>query len=332
MEKRKYEGLDVPVEPKLDWYWLSDTSAGCEVGEGDGILDCAYTYCHKCIYSRYNADKRKDFYKEFIDNTSAIGQSELLSKTCASLAIKTTEVLNKELEKKQEDNMNNTDIVESLKKDLLKYLEDKGYWPGCIYLTADNVERCREAIGTFLSTKDLDRTYNVKVDYWADTGIMNMFITGNIEEKDNTAEDNNRKKSETAKPKVYEYFRNLVIPKEPERTWTWMLTNSYCPICGTYCIETSCRDCIYSRYNADNRKAFYESKFKEEETFEVGDIVEYTVEYHTSVGIKKVTVTSPILAVKKVDGKSYLVYWYDSDQTRYLDLSQYKVKLIKKAK
>ena len=89
MEKRKYEGLDVPVEPKLDWYWLSDTSAGCEISKGGDLEDCAYTYCHKCIYSRYNAAKRNAFYKEFIDNTPAIGQKESLDKTCARLVIKT---------------------------------------------------------------------------------------------------------------------------------------------------------------------------------------------------------------------------------------------------
>lgn len=82
-ELKHFSGLDVPVEPKLDWYWLSDTNAGCEINKGGNIDDCAHTYCHKCIYSRYNAGKRKDFYKEFINSTPAIGQKELLDKAWA---------------------------------------------------------------------------------------------------------------------------------------------------------------------------------------------------------------------------------------------------------
>ena len=124
--------------------------------------------------------------------------------------------------------------------------------------------------------------------------------------------------------------------RKPLTDWVWMKDNNgNCHDSDINCAGVPCRHCIYSFINHEARAAFYDLTFEEsnkEQDFEIGDIVEYTVEYHTSVGIKKVTVTSPILAVKKEDSKSYLVYWYGSDQTKYLDLAQYKVKLIKKAK
>lgn len=278
-ERRQFSGLDVPVEPKLDWYWLSDTNAGCEINKGGNIEDCAYTYCHKCIYSRYNAGKRKDFYKEFINSTPAIGQKELLDKAWANVTIGLADLLNKKLEKEQENNM-------------------------------DNVEhKLAEAFREFTEE------------------TIKKFI-----------EDDNMKKAETVKPKVRAYFRNLIVPVEPERDWTWMLSNDYCPGCSGNCGGIMCRDCIYSSYNHKDRADFYDLTFRkssQEQDFEIGDIVEYTVKYTVGFKDQEDTVTTPIFAVlldKGTSSKKYLVYSTNPNQLVYLDLDRHKAKLIKKAK
>lgn len=213
------------------------------------------------------------------------------------------------------------DESESLKKDLIEFLQDKGYWPGLMYLTEDSVRRVQEAIEIFLSTREMDSTWWVKVDY-TPAGTLNIFITDNIENKEDKV--------------TQKYFRGLQVPTEPKQDWMWMKDNKrYCST-GIQCRGVFCKDCIYSRTNNKLRADFYDLTFgktNQEQDFEIGDIVEYTVEYYTSVGAKVITVTSPILAVSRVNNsKSYLVYWYDGDQTRYLDLSQYKATLIKKAK
>lgn len=82
---------------------------------------------------------------------------------------------------KSADDIN--DHMESLEKDLLKYLEAKGHWPSRMYLTEDSVRRVQEAIATFLSTREMDSTWRVKVDY-TPAGTLNIFITDNIEKKE----------------------------------------------------------------------------------------------------------------------------------------------------
>lgn len=217
------------------------------------------------------------------------------------------------------------DNMESLRKDLLKYLEDKGYWPGRIYLTEHSVRMVQEAIAMFLSTRATDFTWQVKADY-TPAGDLSVFITNNIEKKEDKV--------------AQEYFRGLLVPTEPKRDWTWMKYNKkYCSERGLDCKGIHCEHCIYSQWNCKARADFYNLTFgktNQEQDFEVGDIVEYTAEHKTSLYTKEeLTVTTPILAVrleKETDSKLYLVYWHISKEPRYLDLSQYKVKLIKKAK
>ena len=311
MEKRKYEGLDVPVEPKLDWYWLSDTSAGCEIGKGGDLEDCAYTYCHKCIYSRYNAAKRNAFYKEFIDNTPAIGQKASLDKTCARLAIKTIEVLNKEPEKEQEEKPDMRKTYKHSKTYIIP-TEPKKEWAWMTECAACSVPR---------DTNCRDILCKACIYAYQNGEARTAFYKECFEQVEE-------------KPKVREYFRGLVIPKEPEKGWTWMRSDNYCPIGGLDCDSLNCGDCIYSLSNLEARKAFYKSKFKEE-AFEIGDIVEYDMSITYFNGQEhRYTITTPILAVrvnKEDNAKEYLTYGC-SGTTHYIDLSKYKVRLVRKAK
>lgn len=214
--------------------------------------------------------------------------------------------------------------IESLGKDLRKYLEDKGYWPGRMYQTEDNVRRVQKAITMFLSTRAMDFTWQVKVDY-TPAGDLSIFITNDIEKKENKVDQ--------------KYFRGLRVPTEPKQAWTWMKDNNgYCAICGVHCKEINCEHCIYSQQNSELRAAFYALTFEEsnkEQDFEIGDIVEYTVRYTVGFKDQEDTVTTPIFAVlsdKGTSNKKYLVYSTNPNQLAYIDLDRYKAKLIKKAK
>lgn len=61
-------------------------------------------------------------------------------------------------------------------------------------------------------------------------------------------------------------YKGLFVPCKPKKSWTWMLTDTYCRCPSTCnCVGLACTDCIYGMENSHDRQQFYKETFKDKQ-------------------------------------------------------------------